>query len=290
MDRKRLSQEQFERFSDFIYEQSGIRIKLNKILLLSNRIRRRVESCELGSFDEYYRYLKSRAGSQEIEFFLDVVTTNETFFFRTEKHFHWLRQEFFNELSQASQTGQRRHVRFWSAACASGAEPYSIAMDWLDHQHRMKHCSAEILATDISQAMLKVASEGIYKPRVMDSVSDQQKRKYFLHDTETDVWRVCDEVRERVEFRQHNLMDHPPGKFDCIFICNVLIYFDTDSKSRAIKHLTSALKPGGYLVVGPSEGISNLLDPLQRISPLIFQKQNGAESIARSQHGGASHE
>ena len=92
MERQRLSQEQFERFSEFIYVKSGIRINRNKVLLLSNRIRRRLQSCELESFDEYYRFLTSAGGIGEVEYFLDAVTTNETFFFRTEKHFRWLRE------------------------------------------------------------------------------------------------------------------------------------------------------------------------------------------------------
>jgi chemotaxis protein methyltransferase CheR len=274
MEPQRLSQRQFNRFSDFIYDKSGIRINFNKVLLLSNRIRRRLKSCERGSFDEYYRYLKSPAGVNEVEHFLDAVTTNETFFFRSEKHFHWLRNDFINGwISSHSSDRVPRPLRIWSAACSTGAEPYSIAICLAENRHRLRDFAVSILATDVSREILGIAREGKFKSRTMESVTLQQRRRYFQVLPEQDTWQIKPEIREMVEFKHHNLVKPPPAlKFDCIFICNVLIYFDQDSKQRAIENLLNALNVGGYLVFGPSEGVSGMLDSLKKISPLVYQK------------------
>ncbi len=274
MEHQRLNEDQFKRFSDFIYAASGIRIHKNKVLLLSNRIRRRLKSCDLGSYDDYFRLLKSRAGAKEVEFFLDVVTTNETFFFRTEKHFTWLRENFIPEWAarQKSAAGTRP-LRIWSAACSTGDEPYSIAMCLAENKFRLGDSKIRILATDISQEVLNTARDGKFKSRAMESVTDRQKRRYFRFLPQNELWQIRPEVSELVEFRQHNLVGSPPAeKFDCIFVCNVLIYFDQQSKQRVINGLLKALNVGGYLVVGPSEGISGMLDSLRKISPLVYQK------------------
>ena len=274
MERQRLSLDQFKRFSEFIYKESGIRINDNKVLLLSNRIRRRLKSCDLATYDEYFRLLKSRAGADEVEHFLDVVTTNETFFFRTEKHFQWLRNEFIPELAaQENPLSEPRALRIWSAACSTGAEPYSIAMCLAENKFRLRDWKASILATDISQEVLKAARIGKFRARAMESVTDPQRRRFFQFLPDQDLWQIRREIHEMVQFKQHNLVDSPPvGKFDCIFICNVLIYFDRESKQRVIKNILSALDFGGYLVAGPSEGISGMLDSLQKISPLVYRK------------------
>ena len=131
----------------------------------------------------------------------------------------------------------------------------------------------EILGTDISEEVLREAVKAIFKPRAVEAVTEKQRRRYFRHQTEDDLWQVRPEIKKLVEFKQHNLMQPlPEPAFDCIFIRNVLIYFDRDSKQVVINNLLSALAVGGYLVVGPSEGVYDMLDPLQRISPLLYQK------------------
>lgn len=274
MDLERLNPHQFDKFRAFIYQKSGIQIDPKKVTLLSNRIRHRLKAGSFESFDTYYQFLTSRAGVSELESFLDAITTNETFFFRTEKHFDWLRNEFLGELVTQYRQGKRApSLRIWSAGCASGAEPYSIAICLVENKHRLQDWSLHILGTDISGEMLTEAREGAFKPRAIESVSEQQRRRYFQHDTKRDLWSLRSEMKELVEFKRHNLMKSLSEQpFDCIFIRNVLIYFDHDSKQVAIKHLLQALAIGGYLVVGPSEGIYDMLKPLQRISPLIYQK------------------
>jgi chemotaxis protein methyltransferase CheR len=271
---ERLTPQQFERFRDFIYKKCGIRIDEKKVSLLTNRIRRRLKAGEFENFDVYYRFLTSPAGAGELECFLDAITTNETFFFRTEKHFDWLKTDLLPELIARQRAGKRApSLRIWSAACANGAEPYSIAICLAENRYRLRDWSLKILGTDISEEALRAARKGLYKSRAVEAVSEKQRRRYFQHQTEDDLWQVRPELKKLVEFKKHNLIEPPPEPaFDCIFIRNVLIYFDRDSKRVAIDNVLGALAVGGYLGVGPSEGIYDMLDPLRKISPLLYQK------------------
>lgn len=271
---ERLNSQQFDRFQTFIYDKSGIKVDDKKVTLLSNRIRRRLQAGDFENFDVYYRFLTSAAGEAELECFLDAITTNETFFFRTEKHFEWLQHDLLPELVAQQRAGTRsRSLRIWSAGCASGAEPYTIAICLAENSSRLRDWSLQILGTDISEEVLRTAREGRFKPRSIEAVTGRLQRRYFQHHSEDDHWQVRPEIKKLVEFKKHNLMTRMPGPpFDCIFIRNVLIYFDRESKRVVIDNLLSALAVGGYLVVGPSEGIYDMLDPLTRISPLLYQK------------------
>ena len=173
---------------------------------------------------------------------LDVVTTNETFFFRTKKHFDWLRGKLINELVSDQRAGKRSaSLRIWSAGCSTGAEPYSIAMCLAENTYRLHDWSMEILGTDISEEILNVARDGKYKSRIMESVSEKQRRRFFRHSPELDLWEVRPEIKQLVQFKHHNLVQSPIGsRFDCIFVCNVLIYFDQDSKKLVIDNLLNA--------------------------------------------------
>jgi chemotaxis protein methyltransferase CheR len=270
----RLNQQQFDRFRDFIYHKCGIRIDEKKVSLLSNRIRRRLKAGDFENFDVYYRFLTSPAGTGELEGFLDAITTNETFFFRTEKQFAWLKTDLLTEVVAQNRAGNRSpSLRIWSAGCASGAEPYSIAICLAESRYRLRDWSLEILGTDISEEVLRAAREGRFKPRAVEAVTDKQRRRYFHYQADDDLWRIRPEIKKLVEFKRHNLMQplREPD-FDCIFLRNVLIYFDRDSKRVVIRNLLRALAVGGYLVVGPSEGVYDMLDPLQKISPLLYRK------------------
>ncbi|MGF1579631.1 MAG: CheR family methyltransferase [Gemmataceae bacterium] len=274
MELQQLNQRQFEQFRDFIYAKSGIRIDERKITLLSNRIRQRLKANDIADFDSYYRCLRSPLGTSELEHFLDAITTNETFFFRTQAHFDWLKSEFLSELLLAERSGRReKTIRIWSAGCATGAEPYTIAICLAEQAFRLREWELSILGTDISEKALGDAREGAYQERAVESVSEQQRRRFFEKPKDDQLWRVKHDITKMVSFETHNLLI-PLGKplFDCIFIRNVLIYFDRDSKQRVIKNLIRQLAEGGYLVVGPSEGIYDMLDPLEKRKTFLYQK------------------
>ncbi len=273
VEQEKLSPTQFELFRDFIYQKSGIRVEISKITLVTNRIRRRLRATGLDNFDDYYRLLATGRNG-EIAKFLDAVTTNETSFFRTPKHFDWFQQEFLAECGvKTGQSIKRSPVRIWSAACSTGEEPYSLAMCVLEASTCLAGRSATILGTDISEQALQCAREGIYQQRAVEELDPQRRSRWFRPSNDRKTYAVRPAAQELVEFKSHNLMTQlarPP--FDCIFIRNVLIYFDRASKQRVVSLLIEALAPGGYLVVGPSEGIYDMLSPLVKKSTFLYQK------------------
>ncbi len=273
MELVQLNPQQFERFSDFIYGKSGIRIPENKLTLLSNRIRKRLKAGDWPDFDAYYDHLTSLRGARELDYFFDAVTTNETSFFRTPTHFDWFGGPFLEDLVTATRLGKRpRSLRTWSAGCASGAEAYTMAICLRENAYRLRDWELSILGTDISEAALEMARDGVFGDRAMENVSEK-RRKRFFRPVEADRWKVRTEVAAPVTFERQNLLRAAPSPpYDCIFIRNVLIYFDEASKRRAVKHLVDALAPGGFLVVGPSEGIYAMLDPLKRHSAFLYEK------------------
>jgi chemotaxis protein methyltransferase CheR len=178
-----------------------------------------------------------------------------------------------SEAVRAERKGQRdRSLRIWSAGCASGAEPYTLAICLLEHRLRLRDWSLSILGTDISEEALRAAREAKFRPRAVEGVPSPQLKRYFRACND-DRWTPEPHVRELVTFERHNLMTpipHPP--FDCILIRNVLIYFDQASKRRVVENIIKALAPGGYLIVGPSEGIYDMLQPLERRRTFLYQQ------------------
>lgn len=274
MEAGKLTTRQFEKFRDFIYGQSGIRMEMTKITLVTNRLRSRLKAHNLNDFDEYYRLLTSPRGSEELACFLDAVTTNETSFFRTPLHFEWFQGEFLRELASQVRKGLHpREIRVWSAACSTGEEPYSLAICLHENRLFWRDWSATILGTDISEAALLHARRAIYKVRSLEGMESRRLTRHFQPLAEGEMFEIRPPIRELVEFRRHNLLTPlalPP--FDCIFLRNVMIYFDRDSRRAAIEHLIHSLAKGGYLVVGPSEGIFDMLDPLLKKSTFLYQK------------------
>ncbi len=284
-----LTPQQFGRFRDFIYGKCGIRIDDRKVNLLSNRLRRRLKAGKFADFDAYYRFIRSAQGAGELEHLLDAITTNETFFFRTEKHFEWLGAGFLDELIARHRAGERSAtLRIWSAGCASGAEPYTIAICLAENMHRLRGWKIQILGTDISEEELRTAREGAYKSRAMQGVTAKRRQRYFDQE-EADVWRVRPEIKKLVDFKSHNLIRpiNEPA-FDCVFIRNVLIYFDRESKQLVIDNLVRSLAGDGFLVVGPSEGVYDMLAPLSKISTFLYQKASKPQAGAGLGDGGAS--
>lgn len=268
-----LTSAQFHRFQELIYSVTGIRVPDSKIVLLSNRLRRRAKTVDLASFDDYFRLVDEDRKGPEFTQFLNAVTTNETFFFRTEKHFEWFQSDFMNERVLLARKGGAKSLRVWSAACSTGEEVYSLAICVARNLLRLRNWNLEIIGTDLSEDVLQSARMGTYGSRSMEAVPDTQKRRYFTQ-ASADSWTVRPSLKEFVTFQPHNLMTPmrlPP--FDCIFIRNVLIYFDRESKQQVVQHLINALVPGGYLVVGPSEGIYDMLGNLKKHSTFLYQKE-----------------
>jgi chemotaxis protein methyltransferase CheR len=274
MHHNELTDEECARFCGLIYRAAGIRIADNKRVMVGNRVRRRLRATGIASFREYYAYLTSPAGAREMPLFLDVITTNETYFFRDPQHYQWLGKEFLPEVARLAPAHKHpRRLRIWSAACSTGEEPYSMAIEILERRPLLAGWRIKVLGTDISGAALDEARAGAYDARSVRHVEPARLAAFFDEDRQAGTWTVKPDVKALVEWKPHNLLTPLGGDpFDCIFLKNVLIYFDKDSKQAVVRNLVAALAAGGFLVVGPTEGVHTMLDTLARVRPWLYQK------------------
>lgn len=270
-----LTEEEFAAFRDLIYKQAGIRIPANKRVLVTNRVRRRLRATGIARFADYLAMLGSPRGVAELPCFLDEITTNETFFDRDPHQYDWFSRDFLDELARDAEARRRpRKLRVWSAACSTGEEVYSLILRWLDRRPPLAGWAATFLGTDLSNAVLNSARAGSYESRSLRLIHDDRRKRYFDADPTGDRWTIKPEVRALATWKRHNLLQplRPPvPPFDCIVLKNVLIYFDLASKKVVVQHLLNALAPGGYLMIGPTEGVTPLLGGLTRIQPWLYR-------------------
>jgi chemotaxis protein methyltransferase CheR len=274
MEHSQLTNEEFDRFREFIWHLCGICIAENKLTLLTNRLKRRLRATGIKTYQTYFEFLQSREGASELSGFLDAITTNETSFFRTEKHFEWLSKDFVNEmLGRIRKREHEETVRVWSAACSTGEEVYTIAICLDEARRKNPIWQFEILGTDISQEVLERAKNAVYNLATIKELSEDLRKRYF-ESAGSDAFHIKSSIRDRVKFQSHNLLSPPPAtRFDIVFLRNVLIYFNRESKQKVIEQIVKAIRPGGYLVIGPSEGIFDMLPMLKRLQTFVFQKE-----------------
>jgi len=256
-----MSDETYRQVRDFIYDLTGIYFQDNKKYLLEGRLGKRLQVLSLPDFDEYLATLRSGPRrSEELRFFLDAITINETFFFRNEPQFEAFENTLVPSLVAAKGSGQKR-LRVWSAASSSGEEAHSIAMLYLERlRPKFPGLELEIIGTDINTTVLETAKKGIYRDYSVRNMPPLYLNKYFK--AEDARYIVKDEVRQYVRFEFLNLFDQTRMKqmsgFDIIFCCNVLIYFDQKSRIQVVSNLYDALNRGGYLFIGYAESLHGI--------------------------------
>lgn len=267
-----LTDEVFRKFRTLIFERAGISMNDAKRALVAGRLRKRLVVLNLKSYDDYYSYLKKdeKNNTGELQCFTDLLTTNETWFFREAGHFEFMRQIL-------SQRDRSQAVEIWSAACSSGEEPYSIAMTMAEVYglNRPWH----VLATDISGRVLTKARKGIYDNSKIRGLSDNLMRRYMLKGVKQNEGYVAvvPELKKKISFKSYNLISStlPTSKFDFIYCRNVLIYFNQAHKQKVVERLVSCLKPGGYLLPGHAESLHGFTASLRLVEPSIYQKAEG---------------
>ncbi|AOU98540.1 SAM-dependent methyltransferase [Acidihalobacter yilgarnensis] len=264
-----LAEPEFQAIREFIYRRAGIHLSTAKRALVAGRLEKRLREIGCPGYRAYLELLggELRPGS-EAQRAIDLLTTNETYFFREQKHFDFLAERVLPALAQTSQG-----VRIWSAACSSGEEPYSIAMTLAEHRGGRPW---SLLATDLSQRVLDRAQAGIYPIERAERIPLHYLRAYCLKGvgSRAGSFAVARKLRERVEFRALNLnapLAETHGLFDVIFLRNVMIYFDLPTKQALCRRLIPHLRPGGYLFVGHSESLNGVTSDLIVEAPSIYR-------------------
>ena len=275
-----MSGRDFNRLSEFIESELGIRTPPAKKTMLESRLQKRLRRLGLLSFKAYCDYLFSKEGMEsELVHMVDVVTTNKTDFFREPGHFDFLVQKALSELIKSKGAGVMKKLVVWSAGCSTGEEPYTLAMVLSEFAERYPGLGFQflILATDISSRVLEIARSGTYAEERGEPVPAPLKRKYLLRgrDKNTGLVRMVPELRSLVRYRRLNFMEGDFGMrepVDVIFCRNVFIYFEKPVQEQILKRFCSHLVPGGYIFIGQSETLNNMDLPLVRVNPSVYRK------------------
>lgn len=261
-----ISDQDFSNFQRFIFEAAGITLSPAKKALVCGRLAKRVHAYQLNSYAEYFAMLKGKSNPAEVQVAIDLLTTNETYFFREPKHFDLLRT------LASSHTGSAP-FRVWSAASSSGEEAYSIAMVLADS---LAGRPFEVIGTDISSRVLSAARAGHYPEQRAKNMPIHYRKQFCLRGIgeQAGTLLIDKALRAKVRFAQANLNDSLPdlGIFDVIFLRNVMIYFNGETKRKVVARVLAQLKSGGHFCIGHSESLNGISDAVLQVAPSVYRK------------------
>ncbi len=267
-----MTEAEFIRISHFLKTRYGIDMT-HKKEIVTGRLENSIRKHGYDSYTAYMNAVESDiTGKMEREL-VNLLTTNHTYFMREFEHFVFLRQEILPWLKNKEQ--KSRDLRIWCGASSTGEEPYMVAMmlmDFFGLEHNQ--WDTKVLATDISSGVLQTAVQGIYTREQVEGLPENWKRRFMKVIDGGARYQVTEQLKNEVLFRQFNLMDTFPfrRKMHVIFLRNVMIYFDKETKCDLIYKIYNQLEPGGYLFVGKTETIERGDIPFIMIQPSIFRK------------------
>lgn len=269
-----ISERNFKRLATYIEAQLGIRMPETKRVMLESRLQKRLRVLNLASFDQYIDRIFA-GDDGEIIHMIDAVTTNKTDFFREPDHFDILVSRLLPSM-MARHPG-RPGFSFWSAGCATGEEPYTLAMALEEFRLGHRNFDYHIVASDISTRALDAAANAVYDIDRIAPVPPSYRKKYLLRSRDPDrpEVRIRKELRDKVEFLRLNFMDeHFPfeGHFDVIFCRNVIIYFERPVQERILGRMCKYLGRGGTLILGHSETLTGMNLPLVNLAPTVYER------------------
>lgn len=264
-----ITDQEFALFQRLIYKIAGISMSEAKKVLLVGRLQKRLLHYGLDSFTAYYRMVVHGEHPEELQTMVDLLTTNETYFFREPKHFDFLRDEVLPRHSGPSA------FRVWSAASSTGEEAYTLAMLLATH---LRSAPWEIVGSDISTQVLEKARRAHYPIDRNEGIPEAFLRKYCLKGVRSQegTFLISGELRKNVSFHHINLtqpVTENIGKFEVIFLRNVMIYFDMETKRQVVQNLLPRLQPGGHFIIGHSETLNGISEGLRQIRPTIYRKE-----------------
>jgi len=275
-----ISHEEFLKFREFFYRKTGIQFEDSKRYFVDKRLIERIEATDSDNFRNYFITLRFEATGQELQTLTNLMTVNETYFFREEYQFKCLVSSMLPEIT--SRRKKQRPIRIWSVPSSSGEEAYSIAMYLLEYWPGINLWDVEIISSDIDTKIITQARRGLYSDRSIQHLPKNLLDKYFRYNGED--YQICDDLRQAVEFTKVNLMKTSDVRgyreFDIIFCRNLLIYFDDLSRRQAADTFYDALNPGGFLCLGHSESMSRIssLYQVRKFSDaVVYQKATEAQ-------------
>ncbi len=260
-----LTENEFGLLQALFENRLGIYLPDHKKTLVGTRLWKRLRACHIQNYADYYHYINKQENELELCKALELITTNETYFFREPKHFDFLQESILPDLEKNAM------VRLWSAACSSGEEIYSLAMIMSDKRKG----KWEILGSDINQSMLDKATKAIYKDQRTDQMPEAYRKRFCRRGVGPfeGCLRINPDLRSRAAFRRIELHNKLPdiGVFDVVFIRNVMIYFDNDMRRKVVDQVVEKIKPGGYLFVGLSESLRGLNSKIDQVMPAVYR-------------------
>lgn len=264
-----ISDIEFEKFKSLIYDLAGITLSTGKKALVVSRLTKRLRHFQFESFGQYYRHVTNAENRAELQVMIDLLTTNETYFFREPKHFDFLKEKLKAEANRSWTTP----YRVWSAAASTGEEGYTLAMLLKDV---LGEAPWQVLGTDISTRVLEAARRGLYSRERAQGIPPEYLARFCLKGVRSQegMLLIDKSLKANVEFKQMNLLEPSSGvgQFDAIFLRNVMIYFDTETKTKIVTKLSQHLKPKGYFFVGHSESLNGIYNGFKNIVPSVYQK------------------
>jgi chemotaxis protein methyltransferase CheR len=271
-----LTQEDFSSFRDLFRRRTGITFEEGKRYFVDRRLKERIVASGQGSCRQYLNFVQLESSHEELQQLVNVMTVNETYFFREDYQLKTLADEVMNEVAQRKAPGTP--IRIWSMPCSTGEEPYSIAIYLLENWPRIHEIDVEIVGSDINSVVLEACREGIYTPYALRSLSPALLKKYFTRVSQT-TFQISAELRTSMTFTLTNITDTAQMRrfrdFDLVFCRNLLIYFDEAKRREAVENLYNVLTPGGYVFLGHSESmsrISGLFTVAKVAGFLVYQK------------------
>ena len=275
-----ISDEEFVQLRDFVYRVSGIYVADNRKYLMENRLVNRLKELNLRSFSEYHYYLQYDSGRrEEINRLFEVITTNETSFYRNPPQLSVFQDKVLPETLEALRRQGQKKLRIWSAGCSTGEEPYTLSIiiqEVLGPE--LDSWDVKITANDLSERVIATARKGIFCEYTLRTTPPEILDRYF--DREGKDYKVRSEVKRLVSFGQINLNDRAQLKLlersDILFCRNVIIYFDEEMKKRVINSFYDNLLPRGYLFIGHSESLHNIsrtFKPVHYPGAIVYKKE-----------------
>jgi chemotaxis protein methyltransferase CheR len=271
-----LTESTFKRIADIARRRWGLSLGERKMQLVANRLSSHLRKHGGGEIEDYVQRLERNPSEEDMLVLFDILSTNVTSFFRDPAHFASLERELYTPLAKGTLAVPGRKLRLWSAACSTGAEPYSLAMQALELLPPSSGFDVKVVATDLSNKALDGCRAATYAETQLTGLSPERRARWM---TRSDTpkgpqWRVKDEVRKLVEIRRQNLVENYTGlgPFDVVFLRNVMIYFDRDTRREVVMRMHGVIRPGGILAVGSAETLSGLDVPFRPAAASVYTR------------------